>query len=203
MSQVVAADEPAVDVVLGRCRKAGAVFAQPAVRRCTVLDFPRNHHKVAWAAWRLGGDRDAALRLIGEAVLTEEEPFYGPLVWLGDFGPAAATYADRVRHVMEHGDTWARLQAAVALWSITSEPEPSVSVLEEYLPPVAHGDDTYGSFLDALQALARIGTISPAARAVLRTVQGFDRRLAAHRDYRAILQDEEIRSAIDDVLALP
>ncbi|WP_406253467.1 hypothetical protein OH786_33925 [Streptomyces atratus] len=180
-----------------------AASAEPAVRRCTVLDCPGNHHKVAWAARRLGGDRDAALRRIGEAVLTEEGPLYGPVGLLGEFGPAAAPYADRVRHLMEHGDTWSRPRAAVALWSITGEPEPSVSVLEEYLPPIAHGGDTYGSFLYALQALARIGTISPAARAVLRTVQGFDRPLSTYRDYRAILQDETIRSAIDDVLALP
>ncbi|MEV8321506.1 hypothetical protein AB0Q95_45940 [Streptomyces sp. NPDC059900] len=46
--------------------------AEPAVRGCTVLDSPANHHKVAWAAWRLGGDRDAALGLIGEAVQTGE-----------------------------------------------------------------------------------------------------------------------------------
>ncbi|MFM9797441.1 hypothetical protein, partial [Streptomyces turgidiscabies] len=62
---------------------------------------------------------------------------------------------------------------------------------------------SYGSVLDALRALARIGTLSPAARAILRTVQALDQRLLTYRDYRAILQDEEIRSAIDDVLALP
>ncbi|MGW2425889.1 hypothetical protein ACWC0C_42850 [Streptomyces sp. NPDC001709] len=180
-----------------------AESAEPAVRRCTVLDFPGNHHKVAWAAWRLGGDRDAALRLIGEAVLTEEGPRYGPVGLLGDFGPAAASLADRVRHVMEHGDSWLRLRAAVALWSITGEPEPSGSVVEEYLLPVADGGDAYGYFFEALRALARIGTVSPAARATLRTVHGSDRRLSTYRDYRAFLQDEEIRSAIDDVLALP
>lgn len=180
-----------------------AASAEPAVRGCTVLDFPGNHHKVAWAAWRLGGDRDAAPRLIGEAVLTEEGPLYGPVGWLGDFGPAAARYTDRVRYAVEHGATRARLPAAVALWLITSEPEPSMSVLEEYLLPVADGGDGYGCFLDALRALARIGTVSPAARAILRTVEGSDRRLSAYRDYRAFLQDEEIRSAIDDVLALP
>ncbi|WP_327270922.1 HEAT repeat domain-containing protein [Streptomyces sp. NBC_01224] len=180
-----------------------AAPAEPAVRRCTVSDFPGNHHMVAWAAWRLGGDLDAALRLIGEAVLTEEGPLYGPVGLLGDFGPAAALCADRVRHVMEHGDTWLRLRAAVALWSITGEPEPSASVLEECLPPIANGGDAYGYFLDALRALARIGTISPAARTILRTVQESDRRLSTYRDYRAFLQDEEIRSAIDDVLTLP
>ncbi|MGV9790583.1 hypothetical protein [Streptomyces sp. NPDC003435] len=51
----------------------------------------------------MGGDRDAALRLIGEAVLTEEEPLPGAVRLIGDFGTAAAPYADRVRHVMEHG----------------------------------------------------------------------------------------------------
>lgn len=180
-----------------------AASAEAAVRGCTVLDFVGNHVKVAWAAWRLGGDRDSALRFIGEAVLTAEEPFYGPVGLLGDFGPAAGHYADWVRRVMEHGDTWVRLRAAIALWSITCEPDPSVSVLEEYLPPIADDGDTYGSFLQALRGLARIGTASPAARAVLRTVRGFDRRLSTFRDYRAFLQDEEIRSAIDDVLALP
>ncbi|WPO69140.1 hypothetical protein [Streptomyces sp. KN37] len=180
-----------------------AESAEPAVRRCTILDFPGNRYKVAWAAWRLGGDRDAALELLGEAVLTEKGPLYGPVGLLGDFGPAAASHADRVRHVMEHGDSWLRLRAAVALWSITGEPEPSGSVAEEYLLPIADGGDAYGYFFEALRALARIGTVSPAARAALRTVQGSDRRLSTYRDYRAFLQDEEIRSAIDDVLALP
>ncbi|MFJ7200254.1 MULTISPECIES: hypothetical protein [unclassified Streptomyces] len=180
-----------------------AASAESAVRRCTVLDHSGNHHKVAWAAWRLGGDRDTALRLIGEAVLTQEGPLYGPVDLLGDFGPAAAPYADRVQQLMRHGDTWLRPRAAVALWSITGEPEPSVSVLEEDLPPIAHGGDSYGSFLYALQALARIGTVSPAARAVLSGVQGFDRPLSTYCDHRAVLQDEMIRSAIDDVLALP
>ncbi|MEE1767232.1 hypothetical protein PUR34_03325 [Streptomyces sp. JV185] len=98
-----------------------AASAESAVRRCTVLDHSGNHHKVARAAWRLGGDRDTGLRLIGEAVLTQEGPLYGPVDPLGDFGPAAAPYADRVQQLMQHGDTWLRPRAAVALWSITGE----------------------------------------------------------------------------------
>ncbi|WP_143659798.1 hypothetical protein [Streptomyces pharetrae] len=180
-----------------------AASAEPAVRRCTVLDWPGNHQTVAWAAWRLGGDRDAALRLIGEAMLAEAPHGYGPVELLGDFGPAAAPYADRVRHVMEHGERYLRSRAAVALWSITGDPGPSAAVLEEYVLPVADGDDSYGFFLDALRALARIGEVTPGAREALLRVRASGRRLASYRDYRAILQDEEIRSAIDDVLALP
>ncbi|MFJ3659994.1 hypothetical protein ACIPPM_05940 [Streptomyces sp. NPDC090119] len=180
-----------------------AKSTEPAVRGCAVPDFSGNHLRVAWAAWRLGGDRDSALRLIGETVLTEDEPLHVALGLLGDFGTAAARYADRVRHVMEHGDNRLRLDAAVALWSMTGEPEPTVSVLEEYLLPVAGGGDAYGPFLDALRALARIGTVSPAARATLRTLRSSDRRLSEYGDYRAFLQHEEISSAIDEVLALP
>ncbi|MEU3397106.1 hypothetical protein [Streptomyces filamentosus] len=178
-----------------------AAPAAPAVRGAVVLDHPANHLKVAWALWRLGGDHDEALRLAGETVLGEDGPGYGPVHLLGTFGPAAAPYADRVRHVMEHGGPWLRPRAAVALWRITGDPEPSASVLEADLFPVAEGGDAYGSFLDALHALAEIGTLSPAARAALHAVRGSDRRLAAYRDHRAFLQDERIRCAIDAVLA--
>ncbi|WP_158718670.1 hypothetical protein [Streptomyces griseus] len=177
-----------------------AAPAAPAVRRAVVLDHPGNHLKVVWALWRLGGDPDEALRLVGEAVLREDGLLYGPVHLLGAFGPAATPYADRVRHVMEHGDPWLRPRAAVALWRITGEPEPSASVLEADLFPVAEGGDAYGPFLDALRALAVIGTPSPAARAALHAVRRSDRRLTAHRDHRAFLQDERIRSAIDAVL---
>ncbi|MEU6674007.1 hypothetical protein [Streptomyces sp. NPDC046925] len=177
--------------------------AESAVRRCTVLDHPGNHHKVAWAAWRLGGDRDTALARIGGALRTGEGPLHGPVGLLGDFGPAAAPYADLVRDVMDQGDSWARLGAAAALWSITGQPQPTASVAEEYLAPIADGGDAYGSFLDALHLLAGIGTISPAARATLRAVRESDRRLSTYRDYRAFARDQEIRSAIDDVLTPP
>ncbi|GAB7110725.1 hypothetical protein JCM4814A_90430 [Streptomyces phaeofaciens JCM 4814] len=185
-----------------------AAPAKAAVRASVVVDWPGNHQHVAWAVWRLGGDRDTALRLIGEAVQAQEEPLYGPVDLLGEFGPAAARHADRVRFLMEHGGTWVRLRAAIALWSITGAPEPSASVLEEYvradhvLADTAQGG-LYGSFHDALRTLARIGRVTPAVRATLRTVRAADRRLSPYRDYRAFLQDEEIRAAIDRVLALP
>ncbi|MFB9482526.1 hypothetical protein ACFFSH_24575 [Streptomyces filamentosus] len=178
-----------------------AAPAAPAVRGAVVLDHPANHLKVAWALWRLGGDHGEALRLVGEAVPRVDGPGYGPVHLLGTFGPAAAPYADGVRHVMEHGGPWLRPRAAVALWRITGDPEPSASVLEADLFPVAEGGDSYGPFLDALHALADIGTLSPAARAALHAVRESDRRLAGYRDHRAFLQDERIRSAIDAVLA--
>ncbi|MFK0152869.1 hypothetical protein ACIQVK_12430 [Streptomyces sp. NPDC090493] len=179
-----------------------AASAEGAVRGCTVLDHPAGRQRMAWGAWRLGGDRDRALRLVGEEVLSGERPG-GAVRLLGDFGPAALPYADRVRQVMDEGGTWYDVTvAAVALWSITGETEPSLSALEKYVLPVPDGDGPFGAFLEALRALARIGAVSPAVRAALRAVRGSDRRLSPYRDYRAFLEDEEIRSAIDEVLAL-
>ncbi|MGM9385497.1 hypothetical protein [Streptomyces antibioticus] len=187
-----------------------AAAVRDAVRRCTVLDHPGNHRLVAWAVWRLGGDRDAALRTIGEAVSAAERPPHGPVDLLGTFGPAAAPYADDVRRLMERGDGWTRQRAALALWSITGEPEPSATVLaegvraEHVLPDEgSEGGGLYGVFQDALRGLARIGRVTPEVRATLRRVRAADRRLSPYRDHRAVLDDEAIRATIDEVLALP
>ncbi|MFF8024012.1 hypothetical protein ACFZDJ_23430 [Streptomyces sp. NPDC007896] len=181
----------------------GAASAEPALRACNPLDWPQYQRNVAWAASQMGGDRTAALRLIGEAVLTEEGPYYGPVHLLTEFGPAAAPYAARVRHIMENTGGFGRIEAALALWSGTGEPEPSVSVLEEFVLPIADGGDAYELFGEALRALTRIGTLTPATRAALRTVRGFDGRLSRERNYEAFLQDEELRGAIEYLLALP
>jgi hypothetical protein len=181
----------------------GAASAEPALRACKPLNWPEYQRNVAWAASQMGGDRTAALRLIGDAVLTEEGPYYGPVHLLTEFGPAAAPYADRVRHIMENTDGFRRIEAALALWSGTGEQEPSISVLEEFVLPIADGGDDYEFFGEALRALTRIGTLTPATRAALRTVRGFDGRLAQERNYEAFLQDEELRAAIEYLLALP
>jgi hypothetical protein len=181
----------------------GAASAEAALRACKPLNWPGYHWNAAWAVSQMGGDRRAALRLIGDAVLTEEGPSYGPVHLLAEFGPAAAPYADRVRHIMENTDGFRRIEAALALWSGTGEQEPSISVLEEFVLPIADGGDDYEFFGEALRALTRIGTLTPATRAALRTVRGFDGRLAQERNYEAFLQDEELRAAIEYLLALP
>jgi hypothetical protein len=181
----------------------GAASAEPALRAWKPLNWPGYQWKAAWAASHMGGDRTAALRLIGDAVLTEEGPSYGPVHLLADFGTSAAPYADRVRHIMENTGGFRRIEAALALWSGTGEPEPSISVLEEFVLPIADGGEDYELFGEALRALVRIGTLTPAARAALRTVRGFDGRLARERSYKAFLQDEELRAAIEYLFALP
>ncbi|MDK0518273.1 hypothetical protein [Streptomyces sp. ML-6] len=122
---------------------------------------------------------------------------------LAVLGRRAAPYADRLRHIMENTDGWRRIQAARALWAATGEPEPSVQVLEEFVLAVADGDDGYGTFDEALRALVRIGTVTPASRTALRTLRERDGRLSPYGDYRAFLQNEKLRGMIEEALALP
>jgi len=178
-----------------------AASAVPALRACEVLDSPGNHQAVATAAVRIGGDRAAALRFFGDAVLAAEEPGYGPIGALADFGPDAAPYADRVRLAMESSMHWSRLAAAITLWSITGQAEPSMQVLEEFVLPVADGGDGFALFQTTLQALIRMGEISPAIRTALLTVRQSDRRLSADGGYPMILRDEELRGLVDQALA--
>ncbi|MFJ9948212.1 hypothetical protein [Kitasatospora sp. NPDC091207] len=178
-----------------------AASAAPALSTCEVLDFPGNHALVAGTAECLSGDRATRLRLVGDAVMTASEPWYGPIDALGDFGADAAPYAARVRFAMDNSTHGTRLIAAVALWSITGRAEPSLRVLEEFVLPIADGGDGFHAFRDALRALIRVGEISPAIRAALLTVRQSDRRLCADGGYPMIVRDRELRALVDRALA--
>lgn len=190
-----------VDVLLAMAPDAASTAS--AVRDAAVLDYPGNHQRIAWAAWRIaGGDDGTALRLLGEAVHDEQVSPYGPVLLLSDFGPAAAAHAGRVRQVMENA-AYGRATAAVALWAITGDPGASLAVLEQVVMRFTGDDDRYRDLAEALRGFLRIGTLTPAARRALHLIEARDLRLSNDRDYRAILDDQELRSTIAAVLALP
>ncbi|GAA0703471.1 hypothetical protein GCM10010193_67950 [Kitasatospora atroaurantiaca] len=188
--------------VVGVLRAMGpaAASAEPALRTCQVLDYPGNHWSVTWTAACISGDRAAALRLLGDAVMAAEEPEFGPFGALAEFGHDAAPYADRVRSIMENGTQWSRLSAAITLMSITCDSGPAMKVLEEFVLPIAAGGDQFGAFRDALQPLIRIGEISPAIQTALLALQQSERRLSQLEGYQRIFQDEELRGLIEQAL---
>ncbi|WP_030728231.1 HEAT repeat domain-containing protein [Streptomyces sp. NRRL S-237] len=61
----------------------------------------------------------------------------------------------------------------------------------------------HGTFTTALDALTHHGHLTPPVREALTALKAADRRLSEYGDYRAVLQDEEIRARIDRALALP
>ncbi|GJF34112.1 hypothetical protein KNE206_68120 [Kitasatospora sp. NE20-6] len=178
-----------------------AASAEPALPTVRLLDSPYNHGVVARTSAHISADREAALRFFGDAVMAEEDSWCGSVGALAGFGLDAAPYADQVRLAMENSTHWPRLDAAVTLWSITGLAEPSRQVLEEFVLLIADGGDGFGFFRDALEALIRIGGISPAARVALLTAQQSDRRLSGDEGYSTILQDEELRALIERALA--
>ncbi|MFD4372451.1 hypothetical protein [Streptomyces sp. NPDC058486] len=157
----------------------------------------------------------AAAPALPEVVPLLEDARYAQsaLTTLAAMGPAAASATPAVRRCAVLDSPAGQRHVAWAVRclsgdgeespSLTDGPEPSASGLEEDLRRFADGGDDYGAFVRALSGLARIGTVSPAARAALRTVRGRDRRLSADPDYQAVLWDEKNRAAIDDLLALP
>ncbi|MDI2124695.1 hypothetical protein [Yinghuangia seranimata] len=179
----------------------GAAAAAEAVRACSALDYPGNHMTVAYIAARIAGDDTAELAFVGDKLLADDEWSPGAACRLARFGATAAPYADAVRRIMDSTDPWSTIGAAATLWSITGRPEPSASVLEEYVLPVADGGDLFGLFREALRALIPIGRISPTARAALRAIRDADRRLSHERDHTAVLRDEELCALIDAALA--
>ena len=197
------ADTRTSNDVLRMLRTMGpaAASAEPALRTCQVLGSPGNHWLVAAAAASISADRAVALRFFGDAVLAAEEPAYGPISDLADFGLDAAPYANRVRLALKNRTHWLRLTAATTLWSITGQAEPSMQALEEFVLPIAAGGEAFGFFCLALQALIRMGTISPAIRAALLAVRQSDRRLSTEGGYPMILQDQELRGLVEQALA--
>lgn len=59
------------------------------------------------------------------------------------------------------------------------------------------------TFPTALDALTRRGDLAPPVREALTALVAADRRLSEYGDYRAFLQDEQIRAWIDRMPTLP
>ncbi|MFD3994556.1 hypothetical protein [Streptomyces sp. NPDC058548] len=189
-------------MVLGILSAMGpaAASAEPALRACQVPDDPGHHDRVARTALRIGEDREAVLRTLGEEVMTAEDPSYATVSALAEFGRDAAPYADGVRAAMENPRHWSRINAAITLWEITGQVEPTLRVLEEFILPLADGGEDYGLFRDALRALIRMGEISPAIRTALLTVRQSERRLSVESAYPRIIQDKELRGLVEEAL---
>ncbi|WP_371574408.1 hypothetical protein [Streptomyces sp. NBC_01314] len=182
-----------------------AASAAPVLRECMSLEPPNNHPWLYWALWRIGGADDPAeaLRAVGETLSAEgEEPRSGMVGHLTAFGAEAAPYTDRVRHALTAPQGWIRMEAAIALWSITGDPGSALPTLEEEILAFAAGGQWYGPFGKALRTLIRFRTLTPAIEAALRLLRDQDHRLSPRADYRAVLQDEELHALIDEALTV-
>ncbi|BCJ75426.1 hypothetical protein CS0771_49700 [Catellatospora sp. IY07-71] len=183
-SYVLAAAARAV----GGCGPAAADFAQPLRHRAG--DQP----EAAWALWRTGADpelgRDALMRHV-----TGQPGRHQPIALLADLGSAAAPCADHLRRTAGAGEQWLRAEAAYALWRITGDSAPAVTVLTELARPLVEGE-CLPVRVAAMRHLAAIGEPAAAAAGVIaRSVLSNPRRLAYFGGWRTFAEDEALRTA--------
>ncbi|MET8630891.1 HEAT repeat domain-containing protein [Kitasatospora sp. NPDC004669] len=158
----------------------------------------RDADLAAWSYWRLGGDPDAALAVLGPAAT--EGRFPGPaLRRLAELGPHATPYAHRLREMAASDDAWVSVEAAYALWSATGDTGTAVPALLTVCRPL-----TQGSYLPAMLAAVRhlthIGPAAHPAATLLAQALTLDDRLSTSADWRAFVDDEAIRAAVTELV---
>ncbi|MEO3975269.1 hypothetical protein [Streptomyces sp. CAU 1734] len=121
----------------------------------------------AWAHWRVTGDPEPALTVLGAAV---RRGAGGPLHLLAELGPAARVHADAVREVLRRSRTApgsfgprTRTHAAEAWWRLTGDPAEAVPALLDAVSPEGLRDPWVPS-LRSVELLGEIG--GPAAPAL-------------------------------------
>jgi hypothetical protein len=155
-----------------------------------------------WAHWKITGDPEIAVTVLGAAALKSGDAGGGhcDLRLLADLGSHAARYSKPVRAQLAAPGPWTRVQAALAWWRITGDPEPAVPALVHALSPLNSGfaDDTCRA---AVRCLAEIGmTAATAVAPMMDMVVASDRRFSSDAGLLAVAQDVELCLAARSVL---
>ncbi len=153
----------------------------------------------AWAYWRVCDDPGPVLELLGRS-LAEQRIRHPELRRLAGLGSHAAPHADRLRAMTSDIDPWIRVEAAHALWAATGDTENTVPVLTAVVRELPEGTHV-PVMLPAVRHLARIGHAAGPAAELLRVIPACDRRLRSDGSWRAFTQDEDIRSAVQELLS--
>lgn len=153
----------------------------------------------AWAHWKVGGEPGPAVEALGR-VVTVPSVRWPALRMLADLGPHAAGHAQRLRALTTDGDPWTRVEAAHALWAATGDADSTAPVFADVLRGLEAGTHL-PVMLPALRYLARTGRAGRLAAPLLRHALSGDQRLRSSGGWRGFVQDEAVRSAMEEVLA--
>ncbi|MFJ9648720.1 hypothetical protein [Streptomyces sp. NPDC101206] len=154
----------------------------------------------AWAYWKVGGEPGPLLEVFERAAAQGSIP-RPVLRKLADLGPHAARFADRLRAMTTETDPWSRVEAAHALWAATGDTQTAVPALMTAVQGLAKGD-YLPVMLPAVRHLAQIGHAARPAAQLLHAVPHHDPRLRSSGAWRGFTQDDDIRTAVDELLAL-
>ncbi|MEV5872684.1 HEAT repeat domain-containing protein [Streptomyces sp. NPDC052101] len=177
-----------------------AAEALPALLRMeeddTLRDWDRVH--VAGALWSLTGDAERVLPVIGRHMRSQHWVRRHALELAGALGRSGATLVPQLRAMIAEGQ--AQLDAAIALWQVTGEPEDALPVLLAQWP-------TTPTRRPAMAAcLAGMGPAAAAALPLIRTELASPRRHSNDRPRRGnmrydVTSDEALLSDCRRVLS--
>ncbi|MFB7468240.1 hypothetical protein ACFCZ1_32985 [Streptomyces sp. NPDC056224] len=153
----------------------------------------------AWAHWKVSGEPGPLLEALELAAAQGSIP-RPALRKLADLGPYAARFADRIRAMTTDTDPWSRVEAAHALWATTGDTETAVPALMTAIQGLAKGN-YLPVMLPAVRHLAQIGPAARPAAQLLHALPHHDPRLRSSGAWRGFTQDEDIRTAVDELLA--
>ncbi|MEV6969826.1 hypothetical protein AB0M47_32395 [Hamadaea sp. NPDC051192] len=147
-----------------------------------------SNQTAAWAHWRITGDPDLPLRVIGTADHCQclSHP---ALDYLADLGQLAQASAESVRGCLTSTGAWTQVKAAHAWWRITGDPQPSLPVLMAALvPQPVH--QWHELAIASAGYLADMGAAATPAIPLLEQLRTGERRLVQH-----IIWDEALTAA--------
>ncbi|MCC5580875.1 hypothetical protein IMZ11_35205 [Microtetraspora sp. AC03309] len=154
----------------------------------------------AWALWRVTGDAEPALAMIGAAL--EQGRSNKALRLLADFGPLAARHEEPLRRSLTDIGDWERVEAAHALWRVTGDPTDAVPVLLQTIQALPEGKVT-PVMAAAIGYLGEIGAPAAGAAPLLEAALAGDLRLNYFGGWRAFAEDGErrrhLRRALDRI----
>ncbi|MFC5185019.1 hypothetical protein [Actinomadura harenae] len=150
----------------------------------------------AWAHFRVTGDPEPALRILGPRIADDHHVSHR----LGDLGPHAVAHVPTLRLRAKALDEWEAHEAAHALIKITGDPAEGASVLIRPLRELLEGRPHPVAMASA-RALTRVDGLPGGHLSIMRSVLADDRRHSYWGGVTAISEDLELRALLTERLS--
>ncbi|GAA1654629.1 HEAT repeat domain-containing protein [Actinoplanes couchii] len=144
-----------------------------------------------WAYWRVTGDPARLLHTVAQGWDRQT------MRYLGDLGPLAAGFTDRLAEATTSDDEWVRLDAARAHHRITGDPAVAAPVLTALARPLRFGECPPVA-VPALEHLADIGHAGAAP--IAQAVADSPVRLSYFGDWHVFATDERLLAAAHRII---
>lgn len=173
-----------------------AAQAAPELERLLGTGEQRTFIEIAWAYYRVTGDPEPALRILGPRLGEDHHVSRR----LGDLGPHATAYVPALRLLAKASDQWTAHEAAYALVKITGDPGEGAHVLIRPIAELLEGRPLPVASA-AARALVGVDHLPGGHLTIMRDVLADDRRHSYWGGVTAISEDLEPRALLTERLS--